>query len=812
MLGLLLSIASSPGATFVVNKTADSGAGSLRQAITNANATATLDTINFNIPGTGVQTITPATPLPVISSPVTINGYSQPGSSPNTLAVGNNAVLRIQLNGASAGVGVHGLQITAGSSTVRGLVINRFSGSAIVFGEGTNGGNVVQGNFIGTDPTGTIGRGNGRGVFLFSSPNNRIGGTTPAARNLISGNTNAGIDTFMSSGNIIEGNYFGTTKSGGAVIGGTPGRTGIFLAPISDGNRIGGTSTGARNVISGHQASAVFLQGTVANIVEGNYIGSDATGKKVLGNALDQQSGCAVCVTGNRNPFGTGGGPATDNRIGGTIPAAANVIGGYQGGGAAVFLGGSSVGDSRRANSNLVQGNFIGVGSDGATALPNRGIGIHVQDGDDNIVGGVVVGGGNVVTNSKVGPFNPGTGVTVSSGVRNQILGNSIYKNDQLGIDLAANGTITPNDQDDPDTGANDLQNFPIITAAAISGGNVTLTGHLNSTPNTIFRLEFFGGAEAHSSGYGEGKTFLGSGSVTTDANGNAEFNSGFAVPPGTRSFAVTATDTLGNTSEFSPAFRPSLLNISTRMRVLPGDDALIAGFIITGADSKRVIIRGMGPSISGAGSETLVDPILELNIPGSASETNDNWRDTQEEEIEATGIPPGDNAESAIVATLAPGVYTAILREKNNVPGIGLIEVFDLDQAAGAELANISTRGFVDTGDNVMIGGFIIGPAEIGTTEVVVRALGPSLQDAGVPNPLQDPTLQLFDGNGTPMRTNDNWKSHQRAQLVATGIQPRNDAEAAMIVDLPAGNYTAIVRGKDNSTGVGLVEVYNIQ
>jgi hypothetical protein len=300
---------------------------------------------------------------------------------------------------------------------------------------------------------------------------------------------------------------------------------------------------------------------------------------------------------------------------------------------------------------------------------------------------------------------------------------------------------------------------------------------------------------------------------VTTDGAGNASFNQTFAVAASATSFAVTATDATGNTSEFSPAFRTRLLNISTRMRVLTGERVLIGGFIITGGDPKRVIIRGLGPSLGGANvPDPLLDPVLELNQPGVAAVTNDNWRDTQEAEIQATGIPPSNNAESAIVATLQPGAYTAILREKNGVPGGGLVEVYDLNQLAGSKLANISTRGFVDTGDNVMIGGFIAGPSDVGSIKVLIRAMGPSLSNAGVQDSLQNPTLELFDVNGVSLASNNDWKETQQAQIEATGIPPTDDRESAVLATLAAGNYTAIVRGNNNTTGVGLVEVYNVQ
>jgi N-acetylneuraminic acid mutarotase len=267
----------------------------------------------------------------------------------------------------------------------------------------------------------------------------------------------------------------------------------------------------------------------------------------------------------------------------------------------------------------------------------------------------------------------------------------------------------------------------------------------------------------------------------------------------------------------------PTLLNISTRMRVLAGEQVLIAGFIITGTDPKQVIIRGIGPSLNGVGV-TLADPTLELHQGNTTLATNDDWKindqtqQSQEADIRATTIPPNNDLESAIVATLTPGAYTAILAGKNGGTGVGLVEVYDLAQGANSKLANISTRGFVDADDNVMIGGLIIGGGESGgMAKVMVRALGPSLSGSGIQGALSDPTLELHDGNGTPIATNDNWKmrsdgNSQQAEIAATTIPPLNDLESALVVTLAPGNYTAIVRGKNNTTGVGLVEVYNVQ
>jgi plastocyanin len=266
-----------------------------------------------------------------------------------------------------------------------------------------------------------------------------------------------------------------------------------------------------------------------------------------------------------------------------------------------------------------------------------------------------------------------------------------------------------------------------------------------------------------------------------------------------------SATPTPGST----PPPPTVLANISTRLLVETGDNVLIGGFIITGTQPKRVIIRALGPSLSAFVPGALADPILELHGPGAFTTiTNDNWRSDQEAEIIATGIPPSNDLESAIVATLPANgsAYTAIVSGVNNGTGIGLIEAYDLDHTVDSKLANISTRGLVQTGDNVLIAGTIV----LGQTaqRVIVRAIGPSLN---IPGKLADPTLELRDGNGALLAANDNWRSDQEAEIIATGIPPTNDLESAIVETLPASgaSYTAVVRGVGGSTGVAVVEIY---
>jgi phospholipase/lecithinase/hemolysin len=252
-------------------------------------------------------------------------------------------------------------------------------------------------------------------------------------------------------------------------------------------------------------------------------------------------------------------------------------------------------------------------------------------------------------------------------------------------------------------------------------------------------------------------------------------------------------------------------VNISTRVFVDTGERVSIAGFIVTGNISKKVLIRGIGPSLTASGvPNALANPTLTLfDASGNALMTNDNWRDSQPVEIMATGIPPQNDLESAIVATLAPGHYTAVLAGKNGTTGNGLAEVYDLESSTGSTLANLSTRGFVGTGDNAMIGGLIVGNGD--NPIVVLRAIGPTLSSSGIANPLLDPTIELHDGNGAVIGTNDNWKDGQMLAVLATQLAPTDDRESAIVAFLAPGNYTAVVRGKSGTTGIALVEAYRV-
>jgi hypothetical protein len=416
-----------------------------------------------------------------------------------------------------------------------------------------------------------------------------------------------------------------------------------------------------------------------------------------------------------------------------------------------------------------------------------------------------------------------------------RVSGNSIHDNGLLGINLGADGANS-NDPGDADYGPNNLQNSPVITDGFGFNGNLTIYGGLSSVPSAKFVLEFFANTAADSSGFGEGQIFLGQAKVTTTDSGNANFNVTFQLPANVTAVSATVIDANGNTSEFSAAANISstaptapptspttafpathslhLLNVATRLRVEPGDHALIAGLIVSGTEPKKMIVRGIGPSLGSSGVPgPLADPILDLyDSAGQLLASNDNWRTNQQAEIQNSGVAPTNDLESAIVATLSPGNYTAVLRGKSNGTGVGLVDAYDLAQGSRSHLANVSTRGFVGTGDNVMIGGFIVADNGGGTT-VVIRAIGPSLAAAGIPDAMTDPYLELRNPNGSLVDFNDNWMSAFGAdEIRAAHLAPADDRESALYKSLAPGNYTAIVRGKTNSVvGVAVVEIYDL-
>ncbi len=420
----------------------------------------------------------------------------------------------------------------------------------------------------------------------------------------------------------------------------------------------------------------------------------------------------------------------------------------------------------------------------------------------------------------------------------------------QIGISELGTGTITRIDQDGVETV---FDAVPDPLGLTFETPNLYLAGNdeLNviEPDHTLITYSVPGSVAAAVDGVGDAFVSSMSGTITevTAAGAVSTFASGLSSPNGLAFRPKRYSDTeagvgdlfvaetsAGTVSEFAadgvrkvfatggnPKFLAfelilpgKLLNLSTRLNAKTGDDVLIGGFIVTGTVAKDVLLRAIGPSLSTSNPPipgALEDTILELHKPDGTVVTNDDWRSDQEADIEATGIPPTDDRESAIRATLEPGAYTAIVRGKDNATGIAMVEAFDLAKDVDSELANISTRGFVQTGDDCMIGGFIIDPDE--NARVLVRGLGPSLADANppVPNPLQDPFLELHDGNGTIVSSNDNWADTADGEISSTGIPRTSAKESSILSNLPGGNYTAILRGADNGIGVGLIEIYHL-
>jgi hypothetical protein len=553
-LAFFLLLCSSPlyGASVTVTGTGDTialdGVVTLREAITSINnqadvnadvtvnrsglyasqPTGTPDVINFNISGTGVKVISPTAAEPTIVMPLTIDGYTQGAASVNTQANTDNASILIQLDGAGAGAGaVDGLTLGAGSagSTIKGLDITNFSGNGIVV---QSNGNSLLGNFIGVDPTGTTRApngtfpNNGHGILILNSSNNQLGSANVADRNIISGNAITGIRivgtiALPATGNVIEGNFVGVAKDGVSSVGN---RTDVAPAP-------------------------------------GSAEGNNLFGIEISGGNL--------------------------NTVGGTAAGARNVIG----------LNGDGIEIDNGSQQNVIQGNFIGVGADGVTATKNllHGIALRSSNGfgpplgpaqasepgvSFNQIGGIAAGAGNLIEfNGQAGVAVFGNPVSASgqANVGNSILGNSIFKNGRdyltaasaptplLGIDLTADFTFPRDDGSTPNdshghgaaNNPNNFQNFPVLTSSNSQGGITTIAGTLHSTASTTFRIEFFA-SDTDSLGLpAEGQEFLGFVNATTDSGGDASFNANLSVSVSDgRLVTATATDPVGNTSEFS--------------------------------------------------------------------------------------------------------------------------------------------------------------------------------------------------------------------------------------------------------------------
>ncbi len=510
-------------------------------------------------------------------------------------------------------------------------------------------------------------------------------------------------------------------------------------------------------------------------------------------------------------------------------------------------------------NSGVISGDLTHlIGSDSASLIGSDSAGIIsdnseglVAAGGGNIVGSnsaglIAAGGGNIVGSDSAGIVGSNSAGVVSAGGGNVV---SAGGGNFRAAAYAASDSVPPGFTQSG--GESNLSAFNIIGSVTLNGGTLTGSGFIQGdlTNNAGYI------SPGHSAGVigvlggfsqGANGTLIidkgGSSALQLDqlqVSGTAKLGGkldvklidGYTPDPADTSsplgygsvsgsftsissnahVTVTANGVLTSINPNVPGPKSGQpLNIATRISVQTGDNVLIAGFIVTGpsGSTKKVLIRGLGPSLAQFGvPNTLSDPLLELH-KSDGIVTNDDWQQGDTSQI-PNGFAPSDPREALIVATLAPGNYSAVVKGTHGETGVGIAELYDLDSASPAKLANISTRGFINTGDDVMIGGFIVGGAE--PAKILVRAVGPTLSDFGVQGALQDPTLELHDSNGMSI-SNDDWRETQEAEIMATTIPPSKDHEPAILATLVPGNNPAVVRGKDNTTGVGLVEAYNLQ
>ena len=808
MLVLIAAAINAAAATFTVTNTDDSGPGSLRQAVLDANAAPSADTIVFD---SGLfsspQTITLASEIRISDNFNTVQTLTIIGPGADLLTISGNGVTRMFLTIQEDTASISGMTLTGGNGSVGGAIQNGgiTTLSGIVFTQNTSDtGGAIYNTHSGVlnvngcvfrDNT-TIGANiNGDGG---SAITNRLGTLTVTDSLMTGGTTRGGGGGLRSEGGVvnISNTTISNNTSGGA--GNTRGGGGIYnngemtlTNCVVSGNTAGEDTAGGgiRNALKLTLINSIVTGNTATEGGGGIYgSGTTASGEfvTIINSTISNNSantGTGSVGTGNGGGIYIAGGMTTtitgSTISGNTVAATSSGFAGPQGFGGGIFTFGTLT-----LKNTTVSGN----------SAENVGGGIY-DDHPGGSTGYVTLDNSTIVNNQagQVGGVenrNPVANFPVT--IRNTIIANNT-------------GGTSPDVRNDFNSqGYNLIEN---TAGANISGDTATnITG---VDPNLGSLANNGGPTATHallpgSPAIDKGKT---SSDLTTDQRGVtrptddpaiANANGGDGSDIGAYEIGASngvAEKTLGN--------------IATRLPVLTGENVLIGGIIVVGEVPKRVIIRALGRSLGASGvSGTLEDPTLELFQGETLLVANDDWKDDQEGEIRDTGVQPSDDREAAIVRTLEPGSYTAVVRGKDDTTGVALVEAYDLDQRPDSKLANIATRGFVGSGEDVLIGGFIVGP----TTKVVVRAIGPSLGNAGIEGALQDPTLDLVNANGQVIRTNDDWKGTQRAEIESIGIQPSDDRESALIATLTAGNYTAVVRGVGGNTGVGLVEVYNLQ
>jgi hypothetical protein len=503
-----------------------------------------------------------------------------------------------------------------------------------------------------------------------------------------------------------------------------------------------------------------------------------------------------------------------------TLDGAVLIRVGLIGSDSAGLIGSDSAGIVAAGGGNIVAaggGNIIAAGGGNVIAA-----------GGGNIIGtnsaGIVAAGGGNIVAAGGGNFAPRTTkevATASSGYSQSAGESNLSAFDVLGPVTLDGGTLSGSG-----IILGDLANNGGFISPGHSAGFLAVTGNFaqaadgtmiferdGAAPNQFDQLQVSG--TANLGGKVDVKTtngYVPDPADTFNPLGYSSVSGSFAATSSNTQLSIGPTGALAqvNPSVANPSTGQPL-NIATRLAIQGGDNVLIAGFIVTGPDgsTKKVLIRGIGPSLANLGvAGAISDPLLELHKPDGTVIVNDNWQDGDTGQI-PNGFGPSDARESVIVATLSPGTYSAVVKGAHGETGVGLAEVYDLESGSTAKLANVATRGFVQTGDNLLIGGFIIGGTE--PAKVLVRAIGPSLAAFGIPNTLPATVLELHDANGSAI-SNEGWRNSQESEIIATTIPPSDDNEAAILATLVPGTYTAVVRGKNDTTGIAVIEAYNLQ
>ena len=741
---------------------------------------------------------------------------------------GNRGILQFR-NSSTAGVGIF---------TNNRSVIGEARGGITIFYDTSTGGDGIFVNYGGSFPqTPTSFSGGGITIFLNSSTagnatfitnggvvsgalggytqfeNNSTAGTGTFTNNggtansalggqiQFSGNSSAGNGSFTTNGGTTSGAGGGATEfafsatadhatfttNGGLVSGADGGRT-EFNNDSSGGN---GTFLANGALVSGAIGGVTLFFSTStagnAKLVANGGVGGN--GGSIQFNENSTGGTGQVTVLGNGNL----------DISGHSIPGV--TIGSIDGDGN-VFLGGNNLTVGSRNDST----SFSGVIQDSGS-ITKIGAGTLTLSGANTYTGPTTISDGKLIVDGSIM-----SAVTVNNG--GALAGSGITGS----VTLNSGGFVAPSGSQTLHINGNYAQNDGGELKIEVAGADPNASGHLNitggATLDGTLEVRFVNGFLPAGGQvfrlFDVAGTFTGSFAQIIFPDLRAGFQ--FQVEFVNGSYQITAL----NDGVAAAGF----LNMSTRMRVGTGDNALIGGFIVTGnpsstssgpsGASKKVIIRAIGPSLAPLPGR-LTDPTLELrDSAGGLIFSNDNWRDSpQVQVIIDSTIPPSDDHEAAIVATLSPGSYTTVMGGAGNTTGIGVVEVYDLATDVSAKLANISSRGFVETGDNVMIGGFIAGNQAM---HVMVRAIGPSLAQSGLANALADPTLTLHNAQGVIIAFNNDWRDTEQVAIEGTGIPPIDNKESAILATLAPGPYTAIVRGLNDTTGVGLVEVYNLQ